>query len=70
MDAPNGHGPSDDGMSSVSPEEVALRQQALDAASSEFLAAGPMGVFVDNAELFSDGTFRPTSVPISLPVTT
>ena len=70
IDAPNGREASDDGVSSVSPGEVTLRQQALDAASSEFLAAEPMGVLLDDTELYSDGTHRPAAVPLSLPVTT
>ena len=50
----------DDGMSSISPEEVIARQTALDAAAAEFLGASRTGVFVHDLELYTDGTFRPT----------
>ena len=45
---------SDDGMSAVSPEEVAERQRLLDLQSHEFLTAYPVGVVIDNNELYSD----------------
>ena len=58
--------PSDDGMSSISPDEVLARQLALDRDAQEFLNAWATGVIVDGAELYSDGTYRPTSVPLQL----
>ena len=61
---------SDDEMSSISPDEILSRQAALDIAAAEFLAAGPTGVFVDELELLSDGSLRPSQagVTISVPV--
>ena len=54
---------SDDGMSAVSPEEVAERQRLLDIRSHEFVAAYPVGVIIDNNELYSDGSYRPILPP-------
>ena len=64
---------SDDGMSSVSPDEIAARQNALDTASAEFLGAEPTGVYVDGQQLYTDGSLRPQMPPtfttISVPET-
>ena len=51
-------------MSSVGLGEMEARQQFLDAASAEFLAATGTGVFNENGEeLFTDETFRPVLTP-------
>ena len=56
---------SDDGMSSISPGEVALRQSQLDMDSAAFLGAVPVGVYVDATELYSDGTCRPSGMTVA-----
>ncbi len=56
---------SDDGMSAISPREVALRQSQLDSDSAAFLEALPVGVYVDASELYSDGKYRPCGMTVA-----
>ena len=64
--APNGEGQDavDDGMSSVGQDEIEARQRFLDAASAEWLAALPLGIYTEaGEEMYSDHTIRPAAIP-------
>ena len=74
LPVPNGaaQDATDSDMSSVGQEEIQARQQFLDAASAEFLAATGTGVTNEvGEELYTDGTFRPAPVaPARAPAAT
>ena len=58
---------SDSEMSEPTQEEKLTRQQQLAAASKEFDEAVATGVFIDENELYSDGTVRPIVPPVVAP---